>query len=87
MESHYKPNPYHNSTHAADVLHATAYLVKQLQDKLALHGVNIYMYTYVPCRGRVGGKGRRVGVGVRGRGGGRLGKGGGREVRGRGGGR
>lgn len=38
MESHYKPNPYHNSTHAADVLHATAYLVKQLQDKLALHG-------------------------------------------------
>ena len=39
MESHYKSNSYHNSTHAADVLHAAAYLVKQLQDKLASHGV------------------------------------------------
>jgi high affinity cAMP-specific and IBMX-insensitive 3',5'-cyclic phosphodiesterase 8 len=38
METHYKSNPYHNSTHAADVLHAAAYLVKQLQDKLATHG-------------------------------------------------
>lgn len=28
MESNYKPsNPYHNSTHASDVLHATAYFL------------------------------------------------------------
>jgi len=28
MESNYKiSNPYHNSTHAADVLHATAYFL------------------------------------------------------------
>ena len=47
METHYKSNPYHNSTHAADVLHAAAYLVKQLQDKLATHGVGTLTYVHL----------------------------------------
>lgn len=39
MESHYhSQNPYHNSTHAADVLQATAYFVKKLQDTLVQQG-------------------------------------------------
>jgi high affinity cAMP-specific and IBMX-insensitive 3',5'-cyclic phosphodiesterase 8 len=29
MESHYKPNPYHNSTHAADVMHGIAFFLEQ----------------------------------------------------------
>ena len=41
MESHYhRQNPYHNSTHAADVLQATAYFVKILQDFLISQGVS-----------------------------------------------
>ena len=40
MEDHYHKNPYHNSTHAADVLQATAYFVKLLQDNLVLQGVS-----------------------------------------------
>ena len=35
MESHYKPNPYHNSTHAADVLHAVAYFLEQNNMKVS----------------------------------------------------
>lgn len=35
IESHYKAtNPYHNSTHASDVLHATAYFLST--DKLSV---------------------------------------------------
>ena len=40
VEHHYHiQNSYHNSTHAADVLQATAYFVKLLQDSLVLQGV------------------------------------------------
>ncbi|XP_064390793.1 high affinity cAMP-specific and IBMX-insensitive 3',5'-cyclic phosphodiesterase 8B-like [Halichondria panicea] len=39
MESHYhRQNAYHNSTHAADVLQATAYFIKILQDYLVSQG-------------------------------------------------
>ena len=45
MENHYhSQNTYHNSTHAADVLQATVYFLKSLQDKLVLQGVrNIFL--------------------------------------------
>ncbi|KAL1429885.1 hypothetical protein MTO96_015389 [Rhipicephalus appendiculatus] len=33
IESHYQDNPYHNSTHAADVLQATAYFLLRLRKK------------------------------------------------------
>lgn len=37
VESHYRPcNSYHNSTHAADVLHATAYFLKKERVKVTL---------------------------------------------------
>ncbi len=40
METHYhRQNAYHNSTHAADVLQATAYFIKILQDYLVSQGV------------------------------------------------
>jgi len=29
VESYYRPNPYHNSTHAADVMQATAYFLRK----------------------------------------------------------
>lgn len=39
MEQNYhRSNTYHNSTHAADVLQATAYLIKALQDELVKQG-------------------------------------------------
>ncbi|KAL5481536.1 hypothetical protein EMCRGX_G021720 [Ephydatia muelleri] len=39
MESHYhRSNAYHNSTHAADVLQATTYLINLLQDYLVSQG-------------------------------------------------
>ncbi|XP_036162181.1 high affinity cAMP-specific and IBMX-insensitive 3',5'-cyclic phosphodiesterase 8A [Myotis myotis] len=41
MEAHYhSSNPYHNSTHAADVLHATAYFLCQDRIKQALDSVD-----------------------------------------------
>ena len=41
MEIHYhRRNAYHNSTHAADVLQATAYFIKILQDNLVAQGVS-----------------------------------------------
>ena len=41
MERHYhQQNSYHNSTHAADVLQATAYFVNILQDLLVTQGVS-----------------------------------------------
>ncbi len=41
METHYhRQNAYHNSTHAADVLQATAYFIKILQDYLVSQGVS-----------------------------------------------
>jgi high affinity cAMP-specific and IBMX-insensitive 3',5'-cyclic phosphodiesterase 8 len=43
MESNYKiSNPYHNSTHAADVLHATAYFLST--DKIT---VSIYIFNSI----------------------------------------
>ncbi|XP_075536952.1 high affinity cAMP-specific and IBMX-insensitive 3',5'-cyclic phosphodiesterase 8B-like [Dermacentor variabilis] len=33
IESHYQDNPYHNSTHAADVMQATAYFLLRLRKK------------------------------------------------------
>ncbi|KAL1429882.1 hypothetical protein MTO96_015388 [Rhipicephalus appendiculatus] len=33
IESHYQDNPYHNSTHAADVMQATAYFLLRLRNK------------------------------------------------------
>ncbi|XP_075721688.1 high affinity cAMP-specific and IBMX-insensitive 3',5'-cyclic phosphodiesterase 8B isoform X3 [Rhipicephalus microplus] len=33
IESHYQDNPYHNSTHAADVMQATAYFLLRLRSK------------------------------------------------------
>ncbi|XP_050045110.1 high affinity cAMP-specific and IBMX-insensitive 3',5'-cyclic phosphodiesterase 8B-like [Dermacentor andersoni] len=33
IESHYQDNPYHNSTHAADVMQATAYFMLRLRSK------------------------------------------------------
>ncbi|XP_075536953.1 high affinity cAMP-specific and IBMX-insensitive 3',5'-cyclic phosphodiesterase 8B-like [Dermacentor variabilis] len=33
IESHYQDNPYHNSTHAADVMQATAYFMLRLRNK------------------------------------------------------
>lgn len=47
MENHYHShNSYHNSTHAADVLQATAYFVKLLQDQLVLQGVRQCVVSY-----------------------------------------
>lgn len=41
MERNYHhANPYHNSTHAADVLQSTAYMVNLLQDHLISQGVS-----------------------------------------------
>ena len=43
MESNYRKNSYHNSTHAADVLQGTAYLVRALNsttlDTLEVHAL------------------------------------------------
>ena len=36
IESHYHPNPYHNSTHAADVMQATAYFLLKPRLKVIL---------------------------------------------------
>lgn len=36
IESHYHPNPYHNSTHAADVMQATAYFLLKPRLKVNL---------------------------------------------------
>jgi len=45
MENHYhSQNSYHNSTHAADVLQATVYFLKTLQDKLVLQGVSVSLW-------------------------------------------
>lgn len=47
METHYhRQNAYHNSTHAADVLQATAYFIKILQDYLVSQGVTDDFYKY-----------------------------------------
>ncbi|KAH7963219.1 hypothetical protein HPB52_020114 [Rhipicephalus sanguineus] len=37
IESHYQDNPYHNSTHAADVMQATAYFLLRLRKKVRGH--------------------------------------------------
>ena len=53
MENHYhSSNSYHNSTHAADVLQATAYFVKLLQDQLVKQGVSSLACKSQPCCSR-----------------------------------
>jgi len=35
--NYHEVNPYHNATHAADVLQATAYFLDKLRPKVCLH--------------------------------------------------